>query len=329
SYPFTLASQSARIRGRRHCIRPPRDSPRVAAQGLGRGCTARRKRLGERCPPRAITSLSLGAEATTAWASAGKFPAGGLLRARPAKRSGLVLAEQIHGPGVVYWSREWTRLPTNLSRGEQRVKGAALVAGAGLGSRLHLAPQAPSPDASCSSGSSTGIGSFGEERRGSRHPPLEGRRRRPERPREASGAAMAEFPSKVSTRTSSPAQGAGASVSALRPDLGFVRSSLGALMLLQLLMIFNISATVLYITAFIACSAAVDLTSLRGTRPYNQRAAASVSLLPRLPRWSAGSRPQDSRCLLGLRPGTCHLLRSCHLNAQWVSEGSRAASRLP
>ncbi|XP_073883144.1 plasmolipin isoform X2 [Macaca fascicularis] len=99
---------------------------------------------------------------------------------------------------------------------------------------------------------------------------------------------MAEFPSKVSTRTSSPAQGAGASVSALRPDLGFVRSSLGALMLLQLLhmklymvpwplvlMIFNISATVLYITAFIACSAAVDLTSLRGTRPYNQRAAAS------------------------------------------------------
>uniref|UniRef100_A0A2K6L6D7 Plasmolipin n=4 Tax=Colobinae TaxID=9569 RepID=A0A2K6L6D7_RHIBE len=86
---------------------------------------------------------------------------------------------------------------------------------------------------------------------------------------------MAEFPSKVSTRTSSPAQGAGVSVSALRPDLGFVRSSLGALMLLQLLMIFNISATVLYITAFIACSAAVDLTSLRGTRPYNQRAAAS------------------------------------------------------
>lgn len=45
---------------------------------------------------------------------------------------------------------------------------------------------------------------------------------------------MAEFPSKVSTRTSSPAQGAGTSVSALRPDLGFVRSSLGALMLLQL-----------------------------------------------------------------------------------------------
>uniref|UniRef100_A0A2K6AH16 Plasmolipin n=1 Tax=Mandrillus leucophaeus TaxID=9568 RepID=A0A2K6AH16_MANLE len=84
------------------------------------------------------------------------------------------------------------------------------------------------------------------------------------------------------------------------------------------LMIFNISATVLYITAFIACSAAVDLTSLRGTRPYNQRAAASVR-----------SRPQDSRCLLGLRPGTCHLLRSCHLNAQWVSEGSWAASRLP
>lgn len=45
---------------------------------------------------------------------------------------------------------------------------------------------------------------------------------------------MAEFPSKVSTRTSSPAQGAGTSVSALRPDLGFVRSILGTLMLLQL-----------------------------------------------------------------------------------------------
>lgn len=45
---------------------------------------------------------------------------------------------------------------------------------------------------------------------------------------------MAEFPSKVSTRTSSPGQGAGTSVSALRPDLGFVRSIVGALMVLQL-----------------------------------------------------------------------------------------------
>ncbi|KAI2578674.1 plasmolipin [Homo sapiens] len=161
---------------------------------------------------------------------------------------------------------------------------------------------------------------------------------------------MAEFPSKVSTRTSSPAQGAEASVSALRPDLGFVRSRLGALMLLQLvlgllvwaliadtpyhlypaygwvmfvavflwlvtivlfnlylfqlhmklymvpwplvLMIFNISATVLYITAFIACSAAVDLTSLRGTRPYNQRAAASVLVTSRRPQLDC------RRCLL-------------------------------
>ncbi|XP_012409619.1 plasmolipin [Trichechus manatus latirostris] len=182
---------------------------------------------------------------------------------------------------------------------------------------------------------------------------------------------MAEFPSKVSTRTSSPAQGAGASASSLRLDLGFVRSSIGALMLLQLerpyyshsvlqyahilpgqcrppsppgdlargkvhsrsqrlrlaapppppqntprlierrtkvqkkvdqdlplqsterafpaapctsdeaanlrqeLMIFNVGATVLYITAFITCSAVVELTALKGTRPYNQRAAAS------------------------------------------------------
>lgn len=46
------------------------------------------------------------------------------------------------------------------------------------------------------------------------------------------------------------------------------------------LMIFNVGATVLYITAFIACSAAVELTSLKGTRPYNQRAAASVSMVP-------------------------------------------------
>ena len=45
---------------------------------------------------------------------------------------------------------------------------------------------------------------------------------------------MAEFPSKVNTRTSSPAQGGGAVVSTRSPDLGFVRSSLGALMLLQL-----------------------------------------------------------------------------------------------
>eukprot|EP00070_Physeter_catodon_P027272 XP_028334166.1 plasmolipin [Physeter catodon] len=41
------------------------------------------------------------------------------------------------------------------------------------------------------------------------------------------------------------------------------------------LMIFNVGATVLYITAFITCSASVELTSLKGTRQYNQRAAAS------------------------------------------------------
>uniref|UniRef100_A0A8C0AGG6 Plasmolipin n=1 Tax=Bos mutus grunniens TaxID=30521 RepID=A0A8C0AGG6_BOSMU len=86
---------------------------------------------------------------------------------------------------------------------------------------------------------------------------------------------MAEFPSKVNTRTSSPAQGGGAVVSTLSPDLGFVRSSLGALMLLQLLMVFNVGATVLYITAFITCSSSVELTSLKGSQPYNQRAAAS------------------------------------------------------
>ncbi|XP_050631811.1 plasmolipin-like [Macaca thibetana thibetana] len=144
---------------------------------------------------------------------------------------------------------------------------------------------------------------------------------------------MAEFQSKVSTWTSSPAQGAGTSVSTLRMDLGFVRSRLRVFMLLQLvlgllvwaliadtpyhlypaygwvmfvavflwlvtivlfnlylfqlhmklykvpwplvLMIFNIIAAMLYVTAFIACSAAVDLTYLKGTQPYNQRAVAS------------------------------------------------------
>uniref|UniRef100_A0A2I3SZV6 MARVEL domain-containing protein n=1 Tax=Pan troglodytes TaxID=9598 RepID=A0A2I3SZV6_PANTR len=129
---------------------------------------------------------------------------------------------------------------------------------------------------------------------------------------------MAEFPSKVSTRTSSPAQDAGA----LRTDLGFLVLELlvwaliadtpyhlypaygwvmfvsvflwlvtivfFTLYLFQLhmklymvpwplvLMMFNVSATLLYVTAFIACSAAVDLTSLKGTQPYNQRAATSL-----------------------------------------------------
>uniref|UniRef100_A0A2K6U8Q7 Uncharacterized protein n=1 Tax=Saimiri boliviensis boliviensis TaxID=39432 RepID=A0A2K6U8Q7_SAIBB len=85
-----------------------------------------------------------------------------------------------------------------------------------------------------------------------------------------------EFPLKVSTPTSSPAQGAGASLLALSQDLGFLRSRHGALLLLQLplaLMIFNVSATVLYVTAFLACFAAVDLTSLKGTQPYNQPSA--------------------------------------------------------
>ncbi|ERE79187.1 plasmolipin-like protein [Cricetulus griseus] len=43
----------------------------------------------------------------------------------------------------------------------------------------------------------------------------------------------------------------------------------------QELMIFFVAATVLYITAFITCAAAVNLTSLKGSRPYNQRSAAS------------------------------------------------------
>ena len=55
------------------------------------------------------------------------------------------------------------------------------------------------------------------------------------------------------------------------------------------LMIFNVGATVLYITAFITCSAAVEQTSLKGTRPYNQRAAASVSMVPWQCQWACQS----------------------------------------
>uniref|UniRef100_A0A5F9C8V5 Plasmolipin n=1 Tax=Oryctolagus cuniculus TaxID=9986 RepID=A0A5F9C8V5_RABIT len=136
---------------------------------------------------------------------------------------------------------------------------------------------------------------------------------------------MAEFPSKVSTRTSSPAQGSGASAWALRPDLGFVRSTVGALMLLQLLMVFNASATVLYITAFITCSAVVDLTSLKGSRPYNQRAAASVSVVPgaSLAVYRGdGTRPPSSLCPFSQRPGTWHLPSSRHLTCKWASQGA-------
>lgn len=78
-------------------------------------------------------------------------------------------------------------------------------------------------------------------------------------------------------------------------------------------MIFNVGATVLYITAFITCSAVVDLTSLKGTRPYNQRAAASVSRGPGVPAPVTGVTGQTKGCAPGLplhpgpRPGTCHL----------------------
>lgn len=67
-------------------------------------------------------------------------------------------------------------------------------------------------------------------------------------------------------------------------------------------MIFNVGATVLYITAFITCSAAVELTSLKGTRPYNQRAAASVSMAPGAPlAVMGGGQPLPSPRLLLLR----------------------------
>uniref|UniRef100_A0A6I8NNV9 Plasmolipin n=1 Tax=Ornithorhynchus anatinus TaxID=9258 RepID=A0A6I8NNV9_ORNAN len=90
---------------------------------------------------------------------------------------------------------------------------------------------------------------------------------------------MSEFPSKVSTQTSTPAPGTPRStlpgLRALRPDLRFLRSSLAALMLLEMLLIFNVSAAILYITGFITCSASVQSTSHRGSLSYNKRAAAS------------------------------------------------------
>lgn len=66
-------------------------------------------------------------------------------------------------------------------------------------------------------------------------------------------------------------------------------------------MVFNVGATVLYITAFITCSAVVEKTSLKGTRPYNQRAAASVSMLPGRPgryrgRTKPGTVPLHPHC---------------------------------
>lgn len=77
------------------------------------------------------------------------------------------------------------------------------------------------------------------------------------------------------------------------------------------LMIFNVGATILYITAFITCSAAVEPTSLKGTRPYNQRAAASVSMVPGAPLTVTRDWPKQGLCpWTPTAPGSCHLLSS-------------------
>ena len=79
-------------------------------------------------------------------------------------------------------------------------------------------------------------------------------------------------------------------------------------------MVFNVGATVLYITAFITCSASVEPTSLKGSRPYNQRAAASVSMVPWGTLGSDRAEGQSEVYAPGLallpdpRPGTCHRL---------------------
>ena len=65
-------------------------------------------------------------------------------------------------------------------------------------------------------------------------------------------------------------------------------------------MVFNVGATVLYITAFITCSASVEPTSLKGSRPYNQRAAASVSMVP----WGTLVSDRADRSKRGLCPWT-------------------------
>uniref|UniRef100_A0A452RHH9 Plasmolipin n=1 Tax=Ursus americanus TaxID=9643 RepID=A0A452RHH9_URSAM len=81
---------------------------------------------------------------------------------------------------------------------------------------------------------------------------------------------MAEFPMKMSTETSCPWQGAGASLSPLCLDPGFFCSRL---------LIFNVGTTVLDILAFITCSTALELTSLKGTLPSNQWTAAFLCCL--------------------------------------------------
>lgn len=87
-------------------------------------------------------------------------------------------------------------------------------------------------------------------------------------------------------------------------------------------MIFNVGATVLYITAFITCSASVELTSLKGTRQYNQRAAASVSMVP----WGTLGSYRGDGPNQGLGPWTLtapwsqarHLPRAELPSSQWA-----------
>uniref|UniRef100_A0A8B9S1Y7 Plasmolipin n=1 Tax=Accipiter nisus TaxID=211598 RepID=A0A8B9S1Y7_9AVES len=87
---------------------------------------------------------------------------------------------------------------------------------------------------------------------------------------------MAGLSGAARTRSGSP--GSSAALPAL--DGAFLRSPLGGLMGAQALMIFNAVATVLYITAFVTCAAAVQPTSWRQW-DYNRRAAASVSMVGR------------------------------------------------
>ncbi|CAI5781894.1 Hypothetical predicted protein [Podarcis lilfordi] len=87
---------------------------------------------------------------------------------------------------------------------------------------------------------------------------------------------MPEFPAKVSTRTSTPAgaQGGGLLRSS-SVDLEFLRSLFGVLMIVEILVVFNVAASVLYATAFITSAASVEPYSWPHSPDYNRRASAS------------------------------------------------------
>ncbi|XP_077953680.1 plasmolipin-like [Gasterosteus aculeatus] len=94
---------------------------------------------------------------------------------------------------------------------------------------------------------------------------------------------MADFPSKVTTETSSPnsrsSQPGGSSLRALAAGLAtplhssFIRSIRAVLMMAEIVMVYHSAATVLYLSAFLANAASVQ--PWRFTYFYNHMAAAA------------------------------------------------------